>query len=145
MKNNKYVLNIVLTVLLTAGLTAAVLVRTFAPIIILPKMSIPAVVLISVIALIVDHYFAPEAKRCYVCIPVFAGAAFGLLPFAAGFITPLGILIYGAAGAVIFTVTTWLYSALMDRLSSGPVAKLSPMLSGLGLYLCAQCFMNIIL
>ena len=145
MKNNKYILNTVLTVLITLGLSVAVLVRTFCPVIILPKMSIPAHVLISVIALVIDHYLAPEAKRCYICIPLFAGIAFGLLPYAAGFITPLGILIYGAGGAAVFTVVTILYSALIDRLSSGPAAKATPVLCGLGLYLASCCFMGIIL
>jgi len=145
MKKNKYVLNIALTALLTACLGAAVLVRTFAPIVILPRMSIPAIVLISVAALTIDHYLAPQAKRCYACVFSFSAVAFGLLPYAAGFITPLGVLIYGAAGAIVFTLTTVLYSALIDRLSSGPAAKLAPVLCGLGLYLSAQCFTNIIL
>jgi hypothetical protein len=30
-----------------------------------------------------------------------------------------------------------------DRLSTGPAAKLAPILSALGLYLAAQCFMGI--
>ena len=34
---------------------------------------------------------------------------------------------------------------MMERLSSGPVAKAAPVLSALGLYLAAQCFAGIIL
>ena len=51
---------------------------------------------------------------------------------------PLAIL-----GAVVFTAVTWLFSSMMDRLSSGPAAKLAPVMSALGLYLAAQCFMGI--
>lgn len=145
MKNSKYLLNTVLTILVGIGLAAAVLVRTFAPIIILPKMSIPALVLISVIALVIDHYIAPKAERCYICVSVFSALSFAILPFVAGFITPNGMLIYFFGGSAVFTATTWLFSLLTDRLSSGPAAKLAPLLSGAGLYLASQCFMNIIL
>ena len=145
MKNRKYFLNTVLTVLVSIGLASAILVRTFAPIVILPKMSIPALVLISVIALVIDHYVAPKAERCYICVSVFSALSFGVLPFIAGFITPVGAMIYFFGGAAVFTVSTWLFSLMVDRLSSGPAAKLAPLLSGVGLYLASQCFMNIIL
>ena len=145
MKNRKYFLNTVLTVLVSIGLASAILVRTFAPIVILPKMSIPALVLISVIALVIDHYVAPKAERSYICVSVFSALSFGVLPFIAGFITPVGAMIYFFGGAAVFTVSTWLFSLMVDRLSSGPAAKLAPLLSGVGLYLASQCFMNIIL
>ena len=145
MKNRKYFLNTVLTVLVSIGLASAILVRTFAPIVILPKMSIPALVLISVIALVIDHYVAPKAERSYICVSVFSALSFGVLPFIAGFITPVGAMIYFFGGSVVFTISTWLFSLMVDRLSSGPAAKLAPLLSGVGLYLASQCFMNIIL
>jgi hypothetical protein len=145
MKNTKYFLNTVLTILVSIGLASAILVRTFAPIVILPKMSIPALVLISVIALVIDHYMAPKAERCYICVSIFSALSFGVLPFIAGFITPVGAMIYFFGGAAVFTVSTWLFSLVVDRLSSGPAAKLAPLLSGAGLYLACQCFMNIIL
>lgn len=145
MKNKSWFLNTVLAILITVGLGIAILVRTFAPVIILPKLSIPSLVLISVLALVLDHYVTSGGKRCYVCVPIFSALSFGLLPFAAGFITPMGILIYGFGGAAVFTVATVLFSMIMDRLSSGPAAKAAPLLSGVGLYLAAQCLMGIII
>jgi len=145
MKNSKYFLNTVLTVLVGIGLAAAIFVRTFAPVIILPKMSIPALVLISVIALVIDHYAAPNAERSYICVSVFSALTFGVLPYIAGFITPVGGMIYFFGGSAVFTVCTWLFSLMVDRLSSGPAARFAPVLSGVGLYLASQCFMNIIL
>lgn len=145
MKNKSWFLNTVLALLITVGLGIAILVRTFAPVIILPKLSIPSLVLISVLALVLDHYVTSGGKRCYVCVLVFSALSFGLLPFAAGFITPMGILIYGFGGAAVFAVTTVLFSMIMDRLSSGPAAKAAPLLSGVGLYLAAQCLMGIII
>ena len=145
MRNSKYFLNTVLTVLIGIGLASAILMRTFAPVVILPKMSIPALVLISVIALVTDHYVSQKAQRCYICVSVFSAFSFGILPLIAGFITPVGALIYFFGGAVVFTLSTWLFDLMTDRLSSGPAAKFAPVLSGFGLYLASQCFMNIIL
>ena len=145
MKNKTYILNTLLAAILGAALLACVLVRTFLPRIILPELDIPNMVLISLIALVADHYAAPGAKRCYICIPVFGAIAFGLLPFAACFVGVLDALKLALAGGVIFTATTWLYSTILDRLSSGPVAKAAPVVSALGLYLAVQCFAGILL
>ena len=145
MKNKTYILNTLLVAVLGAALLACVLVRTFLPRMILPELDIPNMVLVSLVALIIDHYAAPGAKRCYICIPLFAAITFGLLPFAACFVGALDALKLAVAGGVIFMVTTWLYSTILDRLSTGPVAKAAPIISALGLYLAVQCFAGIIL
>ncbi len=145
MKDQKYVLNTALAVIFGVLLLIAVFVRTFAPVIIIPRLSIPNMVLISLAALLIDHYVVPNAKRCYICIPVFAVITFGLLPFAACFVSVIDALKYGVVGGVVFTAVTWLFSAVLDRLSTGPAAKAAPILSALGLYLASQCFMGMIL
>lgn len=145
MKNKTYALNTLLTCVLGGVLFAAVLVRTFAPAVIMPQLNIPNMVLVSLIALLLDHYLAPGAKRCYICVPVFAAVVFGLLPFAACFVGALEAVKLGIVGGVVFTVTTWLFSSIQDRLSTGPAAKVAPVLSALGLYLASQCMMGIIL
>ena len=144
MKNKTYTLNTLLAAILGAALLACVLVRTFLPRIILPELDIPNMVLISLLALVADHYSAPGAKRCYICIPVFAAIAFGLLPFAACFVGALDALKLALLGGVIFTVVTWLYTTMVDRISSGPVAKAAPIISALGLYLAVQCFAGLL-
>ena len=48
-------------------------------------------------------------------------------------------------GGAVFTLLTFLYSSVQERLSSGPNAKAAPVLSALGLYLAFQVFANIIL
>ena len=143
MKNQKYFLNTVLAVIFGLVLLAMVLIRTFAPAIILPKLDIPNLVLISLVALLIDHYVCKGAERCYICIPVFAVVTFGLLPFAASLVTAPEAVKLGIVGGAVFTAVTWLFSAMEDRLSTGPAAKLAPILSALGLYLAAQCFMGI--
>lgn len=145
MKENKYFLSTALASVLGTALLIGVLVRTFAPAVILPRLSIPGMVLLSVAALLADHYLTKGARRCYVCIPVFSALSFGLLPLAAGFAGPLEALKLAVVGCVVFTVTTWLYSSIQERLSSGPVAKAAPVISALGLYLAAQCLTGILL
>ena len=144
MKNKTYTLNTLLAAILGAALLACVLVRTFLPRMILPELDIPNMVLLSLVALVADHYVAPGAKRCYICIPVFAAIAFGLLPFAACFVGALEALKLALLGGVIFTVITWLYTTMVDRISSGPVAKAAPIMSALGLYLAVQCFAGLL-
>lgn len=145
MKDKKYILNTFLAGVLGIYLLAAIVVRTFCPHIILPKANIPNIVLISLLALVPEHYLVPGSKRCYICIPVFAAITFGLLPFAAAFVTPVEALKLAVVGCVVFTVTTWLFSTIQDRLSSGPAAKASAFFSAVSLYMASQCFIGMIL
>lgn len=145
MKKNTYNLNTILAVVLGAALAVAVLVRTFAPRMILPELDIPNLALISLICLVLDHYLAPNADRCYICIPVFSAITFGLLPFAACFVGAGEALKLAIAGSIVFTAMTWLFSSVQDRLSSGPSAKAAPIVSALGLYLAVQALMGMIL
>ena len=143
MKNKTYTLNTVLTAVLAAVLAAMVIVRAFAPNIILPIFDIPTLTGICLIALVLDHYLAPGAKRCWVCIPIFAALSFGILPLAAGIVAPANILGLAASGCVIFTLCTFVFTSIQDRLSSGPAAKLAPIMSALGIWLAAQAFAGI--
>lgn len=142
MKKNTYMLNTLLAVVLGVILLIAVLVRTFAPRIILPELDIPNLVLISLVTLLLDHYLAPGADRCYICIPVFSAITFALLSFAA-LLGIGGALEIGITGCIVFTATTWLFTSMTDRISSGPAAKAAPFVSALGLYLAAQCMMGL--
>ena len=143
MKNKTYTLNTVLTAVLTAVLAAMVALRTFAPQIILPVFDIPTLTAISLAALVLDHYLAPNAKRCYICIPLFAALSFGILPFAAGMVAVKYLLGLALTGAVVFTVCTFVFTSIQDRLSSGPAAKLAPIMSAFGIWLAVQAFAGI--
>ena len=143
MKNNKYFLNTALAVVLGAVLAVCMLLRSFLPAIILPRLSIPNMVLLSLTALLADHYIAGDTKRCWLCAALLSALTFGLLPWAASLADVLEALKLAAVGGVTFTVTAWLYTSIQSRLASGPIAKAAPILSALGLYLASQCFMGI--
>ena len=143
MKNKTYTLNTVLIAVLTAVLAAMVVLRTFAPQIILPIFDIPTLTAISLAALVLDHYLAPNAKRCWICIPVFAALSFGVLPMVAGLVRVENAMGLMVNGCVIFTVTTFVFTSIQDRLSSGPAAKLAPIMSAFGIWLAVQAFAGI--
>ena len=143
MNKKTYMLNTLLAIVLGSALLVCVLVRTYAPRMILPKLDVVSMTAISLAALLLDHYLAPGAKRCYICIPVFSAITFGLLSFAACFAGAGEVLKLAVLGAVVFTAVTWTFSSMMDRLSSGPAAKFAPVMSALGLFLAVQCFMGL--
>ena len=143
MKNKTYTLNTVLTAVLAAVLAVMVVLRAVSPQLILMQFDIVSITGISLAALVLDHYLAKGAKRCYICIPVFAALSFGILPFAAGMVALKDILGLAASGAVIFTLCTFAFTSIQDRLSSGPAVRLAPIMSAFGIWLAVQAFAGI--
>ena len=145
MKNNKYFPVTTLAVVMGIALLTMTLVRTFVPTAVLPKLDIPNMVLVSVAALLLEHYLIGGSKGGYVGIFLMSALAFGLLPLAAFFAQPLEALKLAGVGGCVFTAIAWAFRSMQERLSSGPVAKLAPVMGALGIYLAAQCFAGIIL
>ena len=143
MKNKTYTLNTVLTAVLAAVLAVMVVLRAVSPQLILMQFDIVSITGISLAALVLDHYLAKGAKRCWICIPVFAALSFGILPFAAGMVALKDILGLAASGTVIFTLCTFAFTSIQDRLSSGPAARLAPIMSAFGIWLAVQAFAGI--
>ena len=65
MKKNQYVLNTILAVVVFVTVLALMLVRTFDPEAWLPKLDIPNMVLLSLVALLVEHYAMPQKWRIH--------------------------------------------------------------------------------
>lgn len=145
MKNNKYLLNTLLAIFLFAALLTMMLIRVFNPAATLPVLNIPNMVLLSLVVLLAEYYIGACTDRCYICIPLFAVVSFAVLPLFAGFACQHDFWKIGLVGGMTFTATTWLFSTMTDRISSGPKAWAAAPMSALGLYLAAQCFAGIIL
>lgn len=145
MKEKSYFLNTVLAVVTGIILLAAVLVRVFMPIIMLPEPSIPNLVLVSLLALLIEHYVKGDVKRCYSCVFILSAVTFGLLPWAAGFVGVNEIWKAALAGGIAFTVTTWIFSSMQERISSGKANKAVPVINAIGFYLAVQCFTGVFL
>ena len=145
MKNRYYTSNVALPVVLGIFLLVCVLVRTFNPMAVLPKLDVPMVVALSLAALLASHYLAKTREACDAVSLVLAALTFGVLPYVSGFATVMEALKLALVGGIAFFVAEWLFDEMMERLSSGPVAKAAPVLGALGLYLAAQCFAGMIL
>ena len=145
MKNNKYFLNTLLVAVLFLVMAVFMVLRAIQPPAILPPLNIPNMVLISLVVLLLEFYLAPGNDRCYICIPVLAALTFGILPLMAGFTCQHTFWKLGLVGGVVFAVTTWLFTAMTNRLQSGPQAKLAPIIGALCLFLASQCFAGLIL
>ena len=143
--NNRYFRNIALTGVVGLALAVCVVIRSMAPMAVLPKLDIPNMVLLSLVALVVEYYIQPRNKRCYICIPVLSALTFGLLPAVAGVIAWAECWKFALVGGVVFTVTTFLYSSMEDRLASGPKAHAAAIISAVCLFLAAQIFAGMIL
>ena len=123
----------------------ALLVRVWLPAAVIPRLNIPNMVTLSVIALLIEHFLTKGNPRCYICIPVFGALVFGILPLMAGFACQHDFWKYGLVGAVVFTAVTFLFTSAQDRLLTGPKAKAAIVVTALGIILASQCFAGIIL
>ena len=145
MKNRNYTSNVALPVVLGVFQLVCLLVRTFNPMAVLPRVDVPMVVLLSLAALLAAHYLTKGREACDVVSLVLAALTFGLLPYVSGFAAVMDALKLALVGGIAFFVAAWLFDEMMERLSSGPAAKAAPVFSALGLYLAAQCFAGMIL
>ena len=144
MNNNRYIRSIALTAVLTLALAACLIIRAFAPVAVLPKLDIPSMVLLSLIALLAEFYLAGEGKTTLLSA-ILAALAFGLLPLASGMAGAMEAVKLAVIGGVVFTLTGLLFDSLRNRLTTGPAAKAAPVFSALGIYLAAQCFAGMVL
>ena len=145
MKKNPFLLNVFLVAVLFVACAACLLVQVFQPAAILPPLNIPNMVLVSVIALLIEHFVAKRNPRCYPAVAVFGALSFGLLPLMAGFACIHTFWKLGLIGSCVFTVTTFLFTSATDRLLTGPKARFAVILTGVGIWLAAQCFAGILI
>ena len=145
MKDHKYTLNTLLAIVLGIALLAAMVTKTFLPWLCMPAVTIPLVAGMCILALLVESYVAPHAKRCWICIPVLGAATFGLLPAASGYVAWSEAAMLALVGGVTFTVLTWMFTFANERMVSGRVGKLAPIMTAACLFLATQCFTGMVL
>ena len=145
MKENTFLLNILLVAAVGLALLACVVIKAFLPTVCLPRLDLPAMTALSLLALLAEHYLAPGAKRVWVPVLLLGCVTFGLLPVAAGLAGADRAGVLALAGGAVFGAVTWLFDQAAQRIGSGPAAKAAPVLTALGLFLASQCFTGILL
>ena len=144
MRKSPFFVNVLLCGLLGSALLCTVAARAFAPEAILPKLNIPALTALSLLALLLRHYLTPLSPRRYGAGGLWSGATFALLPWVSAYL-PLGdALRTGAVGGLVFTVTAWLFAAIERRLADTDASPTAPAICAFGLYLASQGFMGIL-
>lgn len=122
-----------------------VLYNAFAPAAHLPALSLLWICGVSLVALVLDHYLAPGAKRCWPLVPVFGLVIFAVMPYCAGLLGGMALVRFAVTGAVAFTVLTGLYTIAADRLAAGKSNPLAPAVTGFLLFLAVQGCMGMVL
>lgn len=144
MKEKSYVCNLVLALLVGVVLAAFLVSKAFFPAFIIPAWDIPLLLGLSLVALVIDHWVAPDAGREWVLTTLLAVATFGLLPLCAGLADLMLALKLAVAGGITYVVAAVLLGSALHRLSTAPRSKGASMAVAFVLFLAGQCFTNIV-
>ena len=140
MKNRTFLVNILLTVEVFAVCAAVLLTETFAPSAMLPKVSIPILVLLAAVPLAVEHYVGAPSKRSWIASVVLAGLTFAM----GAIVTDVAAWVLFLLGGTVFAVVAVVYTSMCHRMKSGLTTKTAPAVNALLLFLAAQFFQGIL-
>jgi len=143
MKNRTTILNSALAAVLGVVLLVSVIVKTVSPHFIIPQMSIPYIVAVSLIALVLTHFVKTE-EGCPLCQALLAAVTFAVLPVAAGLAT---VAVWKAAlvGGIVFAILNAMFTAMVKRMELSSTCKYAVIPAAFGLFLACQCFAGWIL
>ena len=145
MRKNEYLVNILLAVIMALMMVGFLVARTVYPILLLPARSIPNLIIACVMALVAAEYLNPGAKYNWFCSAILAGLTLGLFPFVAGIAEVEEIWLLVLTGTASFLFTERMFTSILDRIASGPRARLAPLSAGLVICLIGQIFAGMIL
>lgn len=143
MKKNTMILNMLLAVVLTAGLMTGMIFRTFQPNVVLPNLDIPAMAALILTALLLEYLTVGTQKRAWVFQMLLAAVTFAALPFAVQL--PSAGVETVVCSTVAFVILTWLFDQAAERLSVVSNGKVAMIPTAFVLYLACQSFMGMIL
>ncbi|MDE7004152.1 MAG: hypothetical protein K2P08_06935 [Oscillospiraceae bacterium] len=147
MKNNPLKRSVLLAAVVGLACLALALAGIFAPMAIRPRLDLPMMLGLSVLALTIDAYWGYVPRLSWSALAANAalgGAVFALLPWCAGLAGSTPVWTLGLAGAAVFGLACLLYTAALERIATGPKAPLAPAGTALMLYLAGQCLSGIL-
>ena len=140
MRNNRFLLSIILVLTLCVSLLTLILIRTFLPAAILPQFNVGSILIVSLIALVINYYLSDRKYDLFAI--AFAFVAFGVLPYVSGFVTVLDALILALKGACTFAVAMFMFTSILERVNVSGKNIVAPVITALMLYLAFQCFIG---
>lgn len=143
MEKKSFVLNVLLAVVLGAGLLAGMVWRVFQPNVVLTDLEIPSIAALVLIALVIEYLVKGTQKRAWLQQTILAALTFAILPFAAG-LSCAGISVT-LCGTIVFAVLTWMFDAVADRMEITADCKYAMIPTAFVMYLACQCFMGMII
>lgn len=143
MEKKSFVLNVLLAVVLGAGLLVGIVWSAIQPNVVLSNLDVPAMAALVLIALLIEYLWKGTEKRAWAVQIVLAAVTFAVLPFAAGYVGA-GIKVT-VCGTILFVVLTWLFDSMAERMSVTCDCKFAMIPTAFVMYLACQCFMGMIL
>lgn len=144
MKKNLYFVNLLLVAEVGLLCLFYILMNTFMPAAVLPRIDIPFLVLLSVIPMMIKYCTAPEAKGNLWISMIMAGLTFAILPMCANMNMTIPMWKLFVAGTAVFGITAVVYGSIGRRIASGSYGRFAPIVNGLMLYLASQCLQGLL-
>lgn len=144
MRKNPYLINILHILVVASTCLGGILMGTFWPEMVLVRVSIPLLVLLSLLPIVLETYLSKEKERNLAINILLAGVTFVALPISAGGNVELAYWKLFLAGGVTFGITDCLYQSLSERMALGTGGKLAPAMNGVLLFLASQCFQGLL-
>lgn len=142
MEKKSMTLNVLLAVVLGAGLLVGIIWRAVMPNVVLSDLDIPAMTTIVLIALVIEYLVKGTQKRAWAVQIILAAATFAVLPWAADL--PTAGLTVTACGTAVFAALTWMFDVVAQRMDVTTDCKYAMIPTAFVLYLACQCFMGMI-
>ena len=142
MEKKSMTLNVLLAVVLGAGLLVGIIWKAVMPNVVLSDLDIPAMAAIVLVALVIEYLVKGTQKRAWAVQIVLAAVTFAVLPWAADL--PTAGLAVTACGTAVFAVLTWIFDAVAQRMDVTADCKYAMIPTAFVLYLACQCFMGMI-
>ena len=142
MEKKSFVLNVLLAVVLGAGLLVGILWSAFQPNVVLADLELTSIAALVLIALLIEYFWIGTQKRVWAVMIILAAITFAVLPLAAGYAgAGLGLTLCGTA---VFAALTWIFDSVAERMevTSGKGAMVP---TAFVLYLACQCFMGMVI
>ena len=143
MEKKNFVLNVLLAVVLGAGLLVGMVWRTFQPNVVLADLELPAIAALILIALVMEYLFKGTQKRAWAVQILLSAITFAVIPFAAGYAgAGIGLILCGTA---MFTTLTFIFDSVAERVNVTCDCKCAMIPTAFVMYLACQCLMGMIL